>query len=449
VIEKLHSNSAEQFATELGTVISHSKPIDSESHLKGREDQLKTVMQAIYSAGRHVFIFGERGVGKTSLAKTAGLRAAYDKSCFKQIGCGRASTFDELQRLVIEVFSPDELAGVEKTHGVGIASWIGLTRSVSTQSVAPTTISVTRAADILASLDESNFSKRRVVVIDEVDRLASNDVREQLAELIKLLGDRGATLTLILTGVGSDLAQILGSHASSFRQLAQIHLERINYQSALDIIDDALQKFGIDWEVEPIRTARFRIASIANGFPYYVHLLTEKLLYAVFEDKAAERVDLNHLQLALASAVRDAQEEIRKPYDRAIRGRNDNYKFGTWAAADSWDLERTAEKIFVSYKGVCEEAGAIAIDKQKFLQILAALKKKTHGPVLKAGYRKGLYEFDENIVRGYVRLCASSEGVELNDLGPDPAPTVTAQARAKRYIDPRRVGGQPSDLRRR
>lgn len=91
VIKGIHELTLEQFASELGSVASHSKPIDQVSHLKGRESQINTVKQAIYAAGRHVFIYGERGVGKTSLAKTAG-RAVASGSCFRQFGCSSDTT---------------------------------------------------------------------------------------------------------------------------------------------------------------------------------------------------------------------------------------------------------------------------------------------------------------------------------------------------------------------
>src|SRR5208282_6571100 len=42
-----------------------SSPVDSFEHLYGRERQLEQIKQAMYSPGRHVFVYGDRGVGKT------------------------------------------------------------------------------------------------------------------------------------------------------------------------------------------------------------------------------------------------------------------------------------------------------------------------------------------------------------------------------------------------
>jgi uncharacterized protein len=41
------------------------------------------------------------------------------------------------------------------------------------------------------------------------------------------------------------------------------------------------------------------------------------------------------------------------------------------------------------------------------------LKRSTHGAILKAN-RQGWYGFNENILRGYVRLRAEEQGVQLD-----------------------------------
>lgn len=450
MIGMIHNLSKKDFAEALGTVASHSRPIDSTAHLKGREAQLETVEQAIYAAGRHVFVFGERGVGKTSLAKTAAKAAVSKSEHFKQIGCASDSTFDELIRQIIEVFDRTKLAAVEKKIGWGLTHYLSFSKSQSESYGALPTLSVSTAAEILSSLDDEQEAAVRVVVIDEMDRLPTDDIKAQFAELVKLLGDRAARITIIFTGVGKDLDGILGYHPSSFRQLAQVPLERLDYQDALDIIDDALSRFGLDWEAEPMRTTRFRIASIANGFPYYVHLLVEKLLYAIYTDKYASEVTLEHLSQAIAAAVRDAEEVIKKPYDLATRGRSVHSKLAVWAAADSWSLERKAVDAFDSYVALCGLTGTTALGNKQFSAILTKLRNKAHGTILRPGFRKGLHQFDENIVRGYVRLCASAEGVELNDLNPADGNLGLPRAtvREKRYYDPRRAGGPPSTLRR-
>ena len=55
----------------LNQILSSSQPIRSAEFLLGREKNLRDIQRDLATKGRHVFIFGDRGVGKTSLAQTA------------------------------------------------------------------------------------------------------------------------------------------------------------------------------------------------------------------------------------------------------------------------------------------------------------------------------------------------------------------------------------------
>ncbi|KAF1687554.1 hypothetical protein B1992_02495 [Pseudoxanthomonas broegbernensis] len=451
MIKAIHSLTRREFILALNGVSRHSYPIEDLKHLKGREVQLQKIEQAVLTKGRHVFVFGERGVGKTSLAKTAGKTGAHSPREFRQIGCAAGTSFEEILRQIIEAYGSDKLTQVERTKGWSFSlKDFGFKNQQLVRQDAPK-LSASTAADILASLDEDDpFADGRIFVIDEMDKLEDKSVKEAFADLIKLIGDRACRTTIIFTGVGRDFREILGHHPSSYRHLLQIPLERLDYNPALDIIDDVLQRFELGWEEEPTRTARFRVADIANGFPYYVHLVVEKLMHALYADKEAEDITAKHLSTAIENAVLDVEEVIRAPYEAAVSGRSRDIKLAVWAAADSWDLERGASQIYASYVGICERVGHPSLESKKFSALLGRLKGPSYGAILKGGMRRGLYEFTENITRGYVRLCAAADGVELVDARyKNPRPVVTAQARAaRRYIDPRSLGGPPSTLRR-
>ena len=53
----------------LGQHFKPATPIDNVSLFCGRVRQRQTVVDAINQSGQHVVLYGERGVGKTSLAK--------------------------------------------------------------------------------------------------------------------------------------------------------------------------------------------------------------------------------------------------------------------------------------------------------------------------------------------------------------------------------------------
>lgn len=67
------SLSREEFTTILNRFLHPSSPIRQQELLRGRSKQLEQIEKALLSPGRNVLVYGERGVGKTSLAQTAAL----------------------------------------------------------------------------------------------------------------------------------------------------------------------------------------------------------------------------------------------------------------------------------------------------------------------------------------------------------------------------------------
>lgn len=67
----IHGITDEDLKTVLSENLTPSDSIKTPERLFGREKTLQTIDRAFASPGRQIFIFGDRGVGKTSLALTA------------------------------------------------------------------------------------------------------------------------------------------------------------------------------------------------------------------------------------------------------------------------------------------------------------------------------------------------------------------------------------------
>ena len=67
----IHGFDQESFVHKLVEVVFSSGPIRSIEHLFGREEYLTQIERALFLPGRNVFIYGDRGVGKSSLGATA------------------------------------------------------------------------------------------------------------------------------------------------------------------------------------------------------------------------------------------------------------------------------------------------------------------------------------------------------------------------------------------
>src|ERR1700689_5091041 len=100
----------EQFGKVLHENLRPTRPIESQEYLYGRAKQVQQVEQALYAPGRSIFIYGDRGVGKTSLAHTvAYLQQAADRDPVF-IACGPSSTFSGVMSTVIASLKPEKSA---------------------------------------------------------------------------------------------------------------------------------------------------------------------------------------------------------------------------------------------------------------------------------------------------------------------------------------------------
>jgi Cdc6-like AAA superfamily ATPase len=91
----------DKFAQIMGRVLSPSRAIESVELLKGRDDHLREIRRAWYQGGRQIFIYGYRGVGKTSLAQTAAHQHQSSDAVPIRVICEQDTTF---YRVVHDIF---------------------------------------------------------------------------------------------------------------------------------------------------------------------------------------------------------------------------------------------------------------------------------------------------------------------------------------------------------
>ena len=166
--------SEHEFAGRLSEYISFSEPIDSIEHLFGREEELVTIKRALFVPGRHVFIFGDRGVGKSSLAATAATQYQSVDAPYIDIGCGTETTmFTVVANIVYKAFDIDRIFEKSKTTKKGI-SFRGLSLGGATTA---------KVKDIKAQIDDivdavefirlvaDHHSESPIVVIERAFRI--------------------------------------------------------------------------------------------------------------------------------------------------------------------------------------------------------------------------------------------------------------------------------------
>lgn len=430
-----------EFEEIMRTYVRPSDPIDSYEHLVGRDKQRDDIEEAINSPGKHIFIYGDRGAGKTSLAQTIAHEHNPSATSPVLVACGQKTTFSAIvQDIAKQLVGRSRYVMTEATHSTG--AQIGTSGfSVSATQTGKVSERALEAIDLnsaTALLQEAAALRggRSLVVVDEFENLPSVEDRQLFAELIKQLSDRKVPVTLVFCGIGKSLDDLLLGHASSHRYIHEVKLPTppLNVGQRWEIIDTAASKLGLS--VNP--DSRLRIAQVSDGFPHYVHLICEKLFWLAYREEADvdELTPIQYME-AVQNALTNVEARLRNAYDKAVKKDLDQYQEVLWSVADHYELERNAQSIYTnSYERIMSDLGRPPIAQKIFMTRLNALKGKGHGEILCSG-RRGWVKFSENLIRGYVRLVAEGSGVRLAlEHEPAPAPKALTVGPHRRGIDP-------------
>lgn len=412
------------FGIRLNQLVSPTRPIQSVEHLEGRAKELDRIHKALFAEGRHIFIYGDRGVGKSSLAAAAASQTQSSDASYIDVSCSPDATYKTvISNIAQQAIDASRLQKTKRTKNLGVELHFlkaGMSSETSMNDLHTEIRSLADAGEILREV-AGIHSDRPVVVLDEFDRLSKDEDKVAFSDLLKYIGDKKVGITFFFTGVGKTLEKLLLGHASTIRQLETIELMKMSWDARWDIARKAANAFGVEMDDQVC----VRIAAVSDGYPYYVHLITEKLMWRVYQAPSiVTRIEREHYICALQDAIESINAELRRPYDKAVSQESDDYEEVLWATADSDFLDRSADDAFTSYKYVMKHRdpfGDRTLDSAGFKLVMAKLKSKSCGQVLVSSRfnKRGWYSYREPLLRGYVRMQAEANGIEL--IGETPA----------------------------
>lgn len=394
-----------------------SDSIKTPERLFGRERTLTTIDRAFSSPGRQIFIYGDRGVGKTSLAQTTAYLHTGIENPPIYVMCGRTNNFSQTVQAIGNAVIPVEQRLERLTTGgsfnfsaAGFGVGMSDPANQNTGIAAPQ--SLTEALDIIRYV----ANKRRnttIIVMDELERVEGEAEREKLAEFMRNIPELDADVRFIFCGIMHDVDQLLTSHPSAGRILETIELKRLNHSDLWKILTVVAEKLNVELQQEALT----RISQISDGFPHYVHLIGEALFWSMFDDpQTVKRSGPGHFKAAITGALQRVESALRVQYERATKKtRNtEDYEEALWALADSTSDKRQISSIYESsYKWImAKRPTRTLLRREQLNQRYLSLKKESHSHIV-AGYGSGWFAFRENIMRGYVRLRAEAEGIDL------------------------------------
>lgn len=394
----------------LAKAFSPGAPIDTQDLFAGRREQLTEVLTAVGSRGRHVVIFGERGVGKTSLAKilvdvarAAGMTGMETGT----LNCATDDSFDSVWRKVfrdIVVTSSETAMGFQgETREMSVSMGALMDLFAPDKDVSPDDV-----RQALTRLGES------IVIVDELDRIEDPQFSRQMADTIKTLSDHSVPTTVVLVGVADSVDELIAEHRSIERSLSQVHMPRMSPPELRAILDKAYTTVGMTVSTE----AADRIASLSRGLPHFTHLLGQQAgISAVGADR--QEVELSDVAFALGPAIRDTAQSIQRSYHNATFSPRQKTLYPSVLLACA--LVPTDELGYFAASDLKAPLSKIMgreMDIPAFAKHLNEFSSDTRGNVLqKVGtQRRFRYRFVNPLLQPYVILKGVEEGSVDEDL---------------------------------
>lgn len=273
----------------LRDVLGASQPVIGRESFAGRHDALSQLIASIEQQRVHVVIYGERGIGKTSLAHVFAETAREARYLVLYGSCGTEARFDTMFR-----------------------SFAARVPRLYHKSVLPNSPEA-EAGDNFDIMLEEHFGPREladlfaevtgtrvIIILDEYDRVLDAAFRRDVAELIKNLSDRAARVQLVLTGVAQNLDELIGYAPSIRRNIVGLPMRPLTVGEVRDVIAIGEEAAEIRYSDEAVSM----ITSMAGGSPYLVRLIAHQAgLAALTERKSV--VDERHGKVAVERVLTD------------------------------------------------------------------------------------------------------------------------------------------------
>ena len=267
-----------------------SQPVSDRKRFAGRLDVLTSVIRAIEEQRLHVVVYGDRGLGKTSVLHVLTQAARDARYLVVYISCGADSNFDEVFR-TIAAHIPMLFHSAVGPTSPDVEKGKTLADVLSTSTISPRV-----ASDILAKI----VGTRVVVVLDEFDRSLSQEFRQDVAELIKNLSDRLVRVQVVIAGVAGNLSELLEHIPSIQRNIFAIQVPWMAPAEIRTLIQNGGELCGLVFE----DAAEDAIVSAAHGSPYLATLLGHHAGLNALDDQRI-RITVADVIFAIATAIQE------------------------------------------------------------------------------------------------------------------------------------------------
>lgn len=360
----------------------------------------RTIGQVELGKPQAIFLTGEYGIGKSSLAGYMRYYAEKTHNIFGiHILLGGAETLEDVATKTVETVIRTrsyELSISEKIRNF-LSKYIGkqdlLGFSINFENLKADGPNISHGylpflRELLNRLKDDGVGGL-MLILDEINGISKNP---QFSHFIKTLVDENALspdplpLMLLLCGVEERRREMIQHHQPIERMFDVVEISPMNKNEMEDFFNKTFNSVNMKVETEAMSV----LCNYSAGFPKIMHLIGDAVFW-IDKDNIVSKDD------AITGVLIAAEEVGKKFVDQQV------YKALRSKDYHSILAKLGKEKIDLSFQKGSIEEGLSDVEKRKFNNFLQRMKKLK---VLKSGDERGEYIFNSRLVRLYIRLTS-------------------------------------------
>lgn len=284
---------------EINELFNPSAPVQETELFAGRRAQMDKILDSVFQVGQHIVVYGDRGVGKTSLLNIVRNKIFGASSSNKIF-------------LVTQCLENDDYINIwERT--LKNHRWSNGDYAIDDID------SAANPDSIYDILERFNANEGPIIIFDEFDRITDKETKVKVAETIKLLSDRASHSTIIVAGVSRTIRDLISEHESIRRALRQIEMPRMVIREMQDLLKFRLIRVNMTMD-SGVEQA---ILWFAHGMPGYAQLLGKYAAKSAINHKRLNIID-EDLFGSLNDCLEETFESTRHAYYRATHSTQPN-----------------------------------------------------------------------------------------------------------------------------
>lgn len=380
---------------EAGQHFTPSTPINIAEAFAGRRDQIAKLIDTVSERGRHAIIYGEPGVGKTSVAQI--LKYFVPRKTSEVVFIRKAAfSSDDYSSIWMDIFRE-----IKFHADIGDGPKLYSVSDMYTSGVTP--------SDVVRELSNFRENEIPIIVIDEYNIIKDKDSSHKMAETIKAVSDAGLNVTIVIVGISDTVENLIEGHASISRCCEEVLMPRMTSGEMLALIETRVSKLGMKISGD----AKWKIINLSKGLPAFCHGLGKGAAISAIDNKRLS-ISEDDVDNAIHSLLASSQNTLKNDYELAIRSNQARARFKHILTACA--LAKTDESGYFTAKQVQEPLASILkkpIGIDGFNPNLKELASDKRGCVLQqiGSERIFRYRFSDPAMQPFVIMKGIQDGL--------------------------------------